>query len=235
MKRFLTALFACILGFVFIGGTTADGKTKKVYLGEWWVTSYHASDNTPAGTHNTCTGSRAIEDVTCAVDMHNPLVPYGSTIYIEGFGYRIVNDCGNFGYCNNGRRAIDLFMHEGEGGLWQRKIWWIKPETKAEKKKRLAKIKKRKQKIARKIKQKREFILKFDPSVPYGEIRTHKGVLPDATVLVEWYHEPFTKFQYLETDASLEGNDNVIYIGDKAKVLKYKKIKFVEVVEGAVG
>ena len=234
MKRIIAALLLCILGICMIGNT-AEGKLKKIYLGKYYCTSYHASDNTPAETHCTSSGAYATENWTCAVDMNNPLVPMGSLIYIEGFGLRKVQDCGNFRGLNNGLRQIDMFMHEGEGGLYFRKIWLVKPETKAERKKRLAKIKKRKQKIARKIKQKREFILKFDPSVPYGEIRTHKGILPDATVLVEWYHEPFTKFQYLETDASLEGDDNVIYIGDKAKVLKYKKIKFVEVVEGAVG
>ena len=143
MKRSI-ALLILILTFI-ITGVSSECKMIKVYLGKYYVSTYHASDNTPAGTHNTSSGKRAIEGYTVAVDHRNPIVPMHSTVFIQGFGKLKVMDYGGFGHYNGGLRQFDVFMPEGQGGLFYRKCWYYRHETKKEKEKRLRKKREKRQ------------------------------------------------------------------------------------------
>lgn len=117
-------------------------KIKKVYVGNLLCTTYHVSDNTPRGSRETATGERATEYHTIAVDVYNPLFPMGTELYIEGFGYGVVEDTGGFGKYGV---DLDLFTAESDGYKKRCKVWIYRPETLREKKERLAKIRKRRQ------------------------------------------------------------------------------------------
>ena len=66
----------------------------------------------------------------------------GTELYIEGFGYGVVEDTG--GFSKHGV-DLDLFTAEGDGYKKRCKVWIYRPETLREKKERLAKIRKRRQ------------------------------------------------------------------------------------------
>lgn len=211
-------------------GKVAEAKQVREYLGEWYITSYSASDNTPRGTHATATGAYATAGWTCAVDMHNPLAPMGSIIEIEGLGVRKVQDRGNFGYCNGGRRAIDVFIGDSEQGfLLERKIWLIRQETKAEKKAR----EKKEQTKKRKKLQKKPFKLVYNPCLSPWQIVTDKDIISGGTCIVEW--DAIMPFAYLDVVTTKKGIGNTIYIGDREKVEQYRKISFSDIIEEAVG
>lgn len=168
MKRSISVLFACILAFTVIGYKTADAKMKKEYLGKWYVTTYKPSDSSQNG-HGTSSGRRAKSGRTVAVDHKNPLVKMNKWVYIQGFGKRRVEDYGGFGRYNHGRRAFDVFIENGErGGLFLKKCWVYRPETKKERAIRIAKEKAKE----RKKRQTGTFIIVFDDSLEPWQIVT---------------------------------------------------------------
>lgn len=228
-KRFWLLL---LLALVMFAGTKSEAKQIKEYIGKWFVTSYSASDNTPRGTHATSSGAYAAAGWTCAVDMHNPLVPMGSVVEIEGFGQRKVQDVGNFGWANNGRRAFDIFIDDGdEGFLLEKKVWLIRNETKEEKKVRIKKEKKRQRKERRK-KQKQRFELIYDPSLMPWEIVTDKGIIPSGICLAYWPRELMYQYRWLEVASTEDGLGNIIKIGDKHKAILEGFVYFEDVIEG---
>ena len=230
------ALGVAVVSAVIFLSIGACGKEVKEDIGEWWVTTYHASDNTPRGSHATSTGAYATEYHTAAVDMHNPLVPYGTVIEVEGLGRWVVEDCGNFGYCNNGRRALDLFFPEGEGGLWERRVWLIRQETPDEKAERLEREAEKKEKVEKEKRetiQQGEFRLEFDPTLAPWQIRTHRDAIKGGTVRIDT--DGLTDFVWFDVKGTELGDDAIIYVGDKQLVMMNPVVTLSEVVEEAVG
>lgn len=220
-------LCAVTLLFIFIISATAGAKTVKEYTGEMVCTSYHVSDNTPRGSRATSTGARATEYHTIAVDMYDPAFPYGTQLYIEGFGYGIVQDCGNFARYGT---ALDLFTAEGDGFKEHRKVWVVRPETKAEKMTRKVK-KKAKQKQERQTKQKKPFRLVYDPTLLPWQIRTDKDIIPSGTCLIQWNEYTWCWLDVVDTEESI---GHTIYIGDR-RAIAYPLMELQDVIEEAVG
>lgn len=166
MKRRISVYFALILAFTVLGHKDigASAKMVKKYLGRYYVTTYRPSDSSQNG-HGTSSGRRAKSGRTVAVDYRKPLVKMNKWVYIQGFGKRRVEDYGGFGKYNHGRRAFDVFIENHEkGGLFLKKCWVYRPETKKEKEKRLLK--------ERRKRQKGEFLLVYDKSLEPWQIVT---------------------------------------------------------------
>ena len=239
--KFLYKILSLLLIFGNIISTTsfAEAKMVKVYLGKYYVSSYHASDNTPRGSHATSSGKRATVGRTVAVDMHDPIVPMGSTVIIEDFGKRKVEDVGGFGRYNNFQRKFDVFMPEGTGGLWRKKTWLIRPETKAERKKRLLQEKRRREKRRERIKKRKErerkerqkgvFYLEYTDEVQDLQAITDPEYIKSGTIRVG------TK--YFDIKKTQKGLNNTILVGDtEIKELGlHIETKIDEVCEEAVG
>ena len=89
-----------------------DGKL--VYMGDFKITYYCAENyDHICGTSNgqTSTGSKAVVGRTIAVDP--TLIPYGSNVYIEGYGWYVAEDCGG-GINGN---SIDMLVNTHEEAL----------------------------------------------------------------------------------------------------------------------
>jgi len=208
-------------------------KTIRVPLGEWWCTTYHASDNTPRGSHETSSGTYAIEGYTAAVDRRNPLVPMGSIIEVEGYGTFKVQDYGGFGSYNGGRRAFDLFMPENVGFCKPLNVTLIREETDEEYNERLEKERKEREK-KRKQAHKVMFTVLYDPSLaPYQAI-TYKGVITGGTLRFSSYsdHIRYTWFDVVDTKP---GDLRVIYTGNRWQAEVERYVWLDEVVEDAKG
>lgn len=224
---------------VFASTSEVEAKLKKVYLGKFYVSTYNASDNTPRNSHATASGKRAMVGRTVAVDRNNPIVPMGTTVELQKFGKRKVEDTGGFGKYNGGMRKFDVFMPEGKGGLYRLKAWVIRPETKAERKKRLLKEKRRRerikkererrQRLERKRRQKGYFLLRYTSEVGDLKAITDPQYIKSGTIRIG------TK--YIDVVKTRKGLKNSILIGDtELKELELAiKTKLDEVCEEAVG
>ena len=97
------------------------------YIGEYTITAY-CCEKYPhiCGGGNTSTGNPPIAELTCAVtDLKT--FPYGTIIYIEDVGIRIVQDTGGF---HTNKIDVAVETHE-EAVRWQNKkhkVWIIKGE-----------------------------------------------------------------------------------------------------------
>ena len=99
-------------------------KHKLVYLGDFKLTHYCTETvEHICGTGNgiTATGTQVTAGRTIAVDP--TLIPYGTEVYIEGYGWRIAEDCG--GAVNGNHIDIAVETHEQAlelgtttGGVW---------------------------------------------------------------------------------------------------------------------
>lgn len=95
------------------------------YLGEKTITAY-CCEKYPhiCGGGNTAYGIAPVPELTCAVADLNKL-PFGTVLYIEGVGIRIVHDTGNF---NDSMIDIAVEKHS-EAVAWKTKkhrVWVIK-------------------------------------------------------------------------------------------------------------
>lgn len=146
MRKRLTNVFAIILmSAMVMVPAQAKRKTIKEYIGKWYVSCYKPSDSSQNG-HRTSSGHRAKSGRTVAVDYRNPKAKMLSWVHIAGFGKLRVEDVGGFGRYNGGRRAFDVFRENHEqGGLWLKKCWIYRLETKKEYKHRLANERKKRQ------------------------------------------------------------------------------------------
>lgn len=82
-----------------------------VYLGEYTITHYCTENYyhiCGTGTGLTATGTQVTAGRTVAVDPS--VIPYGTELYIEGYGWRIAEDCG--GAVNNNHIDVVVETHE---------------------------------------------------------------------------------------------------------------------------
>lgn len=95
-----------------------------VYLGNYSITHYCTEKyNHICGTGNgiTSTGTTVTAGRTVAVDPN--VIPYGTKIYIEGYGWRVAEDCGG---AINGRRidvAVDTHVNADAMGRNNSGVW----------------------------------------------------------------------------------------------------------------
>jgi len=166
-------LAGIFIGVIIIGSGYVDARRIKEYQGELMCTTYHVSDNTPAGTRDTSSGERATEYRTIAVDSQNPRFKQGTHLYVEGFGEGVVKDVGGFG-----RYGVDLDLFTPENDDYKKpcKVWVLRPETKKEKKERLAKERKKRQRGA--------FKLVYDSSLLPWQIITDPAHIKGGTVQI---------------------------------------------------
>lgn len=95
-----------------------------VYMGDFKLTHYCPGyHGEPCGTGDgvTATGTKVVEGRTIAVDPK--VIPYGTKVYIEGYGWRTAEDCGGSVKGNHIDIAIAdhstaLSMGEKNGGVW---------------------------------------------------------------------------------------------------------------------
>ena len=95
-----------------------------VYIGDFKLTHYCTERYTHiCGTGNgiTATGTQVTAGRTIAVDPS--VIPYGTQVYIEGYGWRIAEDCGGAVKSNHIDVAVDthsqaLSMGTKTGGVW---------------------------------------------------------------------------------------------------------------------
>ena len=95
-----------------------------VYLGDFKLTHYCTElRNHICGTGNgiTATGTQVTTGRTIAVDP--TVIPYGSQVYIEGYGWRVAEDCGGAVKNKQIDIAVDahtdaLSMGVQNGGVW---------------------------------------------------------------------------------------------------------------------
>lgn len=244
IKRLLSlmVLTAAVVSSLF-SASYSECRMVKKYLGKFYISSYDMTDNTPSNSYATASGKRATVGRTVAVDAHNPIVPMGSKVIIQGVGERIVEDTGGFGRYNNGMRKFDVFTEVGKGFLKQCKTWLVRPETKAERKKRLLKEKRRRERIRRqrlrekrkrekklrKERQKGEFIFRYSNEVQDLQAITDPTYIKGGTFRVG------TK--YFDVVGTRKGLENVILVGDpELRDLNMEiKCKLDEVCEEAVG
>ena len=166
-------LAGIFIGVIIIGSGYVDARRIKEYQGELMCTTYHVSDNTPAGTRDTSSGARATEYRTIAVDSQNPRFKQGTHLYVEGFGEGVVEDVGGFGRYGV---DLDLFTPENDGYKKPCKVWVLRTETKKERKERLAKERKKRQRGA--------FKLVYDSSLLPWQIITDPAYIKGGTVQI---------------------------------------------------
>lgn len=166
-------LAGIFIGVIIIGSGYVDARRIKEYQGELMCTTYHVSDNTPAWTRDTSSGERATEYRTIAVDSQNPRFKQGTHLYVEGFGEGVVEDVGGFGRYGV---DLDLFTPENDGYKKPCKVWVLRTETKKEKKERLEKERKKRQRGA--------FKLVYDSSLSPWQIITDPAYIKGGTVQI---------------------------------------------------
>ena len=101
-----------------------DTQYKMVYLGEFKLTHYCTEVTEHicgTGTGITATGTQVAAGRTIAVDPS--VIPYGTEVYIEGYGWRIAEDCGGAVNGNHIDIAVSthsraLSMGTAIGGVW---------------------------------------------------------------------------------------------------------------------
>lgn len=97
---------------------------KFVYMGEYKLTHYCSElykHICGTGSGKTATGTKVTPGRTVAVDP--TVIPYGAQMYIEGYGFRIAEDCG--GAVKNKQIDIAVETHDEantlgtkSGGVW---------------------------------------------------------------------------------------------------------------------
>ncbi len=95
------------------------------YIGEYTITAY-CCEKYPhiCGGGKTASGTDPVPDLTCAVcDLE--MFPFGTVLYIEGIGIRVVQDTGGFDFS---KIDVAVKTHE-EASHWQNakhKVWIVK-------------------------------------------------------------------------------------------------------------
>ena len=97
---------------------------KLVYIGNYKLTHYcteKREHTCGTGTGLTATGTKVTAGRSIAVDPS--IIPYGSKVYIEGYGWRIAEDCGGGVDGKHIDIAVDSHSHalkmgKKTGGVW---------------------------------------------------------------------------------------------------------------------
>ena len=95
-----------------------------VYLGNYQITHYCTEKYKHiCGTGNgiTATGTEVTAGRTVAVDP--TVIPYGTTMYIEGYGFRVAEDCGGAVKGNHIDMAVDTHANALAMGSPNRGVW----------------------------------------------------------------------------------------------------------------
>ena len=107
--------------------TVADLKGqeyKLVYLGDYKLTHYCPGfHGEPCGTGDglTATGTKVTAGRTIAVDPK--VIPYGTKVYIEGYGWRVAEDCGGGVKGNHIDIAMGTHDEAMAQGVKHRDVW----------------------------------------------------------------------------------------------------------------
>lgn len=113
--------------------TIADLKDegyKLVYLGDFKITHYCKELYAHiCGTGNdlTATGTKVTVGRTIAVDPK--VIPYGTKVYIEGYGFRIAEDCGSAVKTNHIDVAVNTHSEAMSMGVKNRGVWILVKNT----------------------------------------------------------------------------------------------------------
>ena len=107
--------------------TIAELKSEEyefIYMGDFTLTHYCCERwEHVCGTGNgvTATGTQVTAGRTIAVDPY--VIPYGSTVYIEGYGFRIAEDCGGGVKGNHIDVAVETHSQALSMGTRYRGVW----------------------------------------------------------------------------------------------------------------
>lgn len=107
--------------------TISDLKTNEyefVYLGNFKLTHYCSEkyEHICGEGHGiTYTGTEATVEKTIAVDPR--VIPYGTRVYIEGYGWRIAEDCGGAVNDNHIDILVDTHEHALDLGTVNGDVW----------------------------------------------------------------------------------------------------------------
>lgn len=95
-----------------------------VYLGDFKLTHYYTGKREHTcgtGDNLTAIGTEVVPGISVAVDPS--VIPYGSQVYIEGYGWRIAEYCGG---CVNGKHidiAVDTHAEASSMGVKNGGVW----------------------------------------------------------------------------------------------------------------
>jgi 3D (Asp-Asp-Asp) domain-containing protein len=113
-----------------VANTTIDDlkgvEYKLVYLGDYKLTHYcHGFHGEPCGTGDglTATGTKVTAGRTIAVDPK--VIPYGTKVYIEGYGWRVAEDCGGGVKGNHIDIAMGSHDEAMSKGVKHRGVWLL--------------------------------------------------------------------------------------------------------------
>lgn len=106
-----------------------------ILLGSLQVTSYRSvpnqTDNTPfitaTGEHVHSNGVALSRDL---LERWGGPVKYGDTVYIDGFGFKVVNDCMNKRHKKHLDIWVKTYQEEKQIGWQRKKVWLIKKQEK---------------------------------------------------------------------------------------------------------
>lgn len=103
-----------------------DQEYKLVYLGDYKLTHYCPGfHGAPCGTGDglTATGTKVTPGRTIAVDPK--VIPYGTKVYIEGYGWRVAEDCGGSVKGNHIDVATGSHDEAMSSGVKHRGVWML--------------------------------------------------------------------------------------------------------------
>ena len=113
--------------------TIADVKSNEyqlVYIGDFKITHYCVElyeHICGTGSGLTATGTDVTVGRTIAVDPK--VIPYGTQVYIEGYGWRIAEDCGGAVKGNHIDVAVDTHAQAMDMGITSGGVWILVPVT----------------------------------------------------------------------------------------------------------
>ena len=119
-----------LLGELELANDTIDDlkntEYELIYIGEYKISHYcveeydHICGN---GDGFTATGTKIQPGRTIAVD--SSYIPYGSSVYIEGYGWRVAEDCGGWIKGKHIDMAVDSHSEAMNKGIRHTGVWLL--------------------------------------------------------------------------------------------------------------